>query len=378
MKIVRLLQNILKDELINTNKGLVIYGPRQVGKTTLVNDLLSEFNFHTLVLNGDQRGPWWDLLTSRDITKITLLVADYSAIFIDEAQRIPEIGLSAKIILDNFPKLKVILTGSSSLDLASKISEPLTGRVYSYKLYPISQGELSAFQTPIELESLIEERLIYGSYPEIFSLSGKEKKAKYLQNLTNSYLYRDLLELGDIRNSSKIRDLLKLLAFQIGNQVSLNELSISLELNRMTIDRYVDLLEKSFIIFRLGGFSRNLRKEVRKMDKIYFYDTGVRNALIENLNMLKNRDDAGKLWENFLIAERIKKQSYARNLFSHYYWRLSSGAEIDLIEESEGKLKGFELKYGKKKTKIPSSWGNTYKNASGKIINQENWQKFAI
>ncbi len=378
MKIKRKLLSILKNELIKTNKGLVVYGSRQVGKTTLINDLLKEFKFKTLTLNGDQRGVWWDLLTSRELSKLTLLVSGYDAVFIDEAQRIPEIGLSVKILLDNFPKLKVIITGSSSLDLASKISEPLTGRVYSYKLFPISQGELQEINTFYELETQIEERLVYGSYPEIFSLKGIQEKTKYLQNLTDTYLYKDLLEFGDIRNSSKIRDLLKLLAFQIGNQVSINELSSALELSRMTVDRYIDLLEKSFIIFRLHGFSRNLRKEMTKMDKIYFYDIGVRNAIIGNFNLLLNRDDTGKLWENFLITERMKKQGYAQKIYSHYFWRLTSGAELDLIEETAGKIHGFELKYGIKIAKTPASWLATYPDTTVSTINQNNWQKFVV
>lgn len=378
MKIKRSLLSTLKNELIKTNKGLVVYGPRQAGKTTLVNDLLNEFKWNTLILNGDQRGTWWELLTSRELSKLTLLVSGYDAVFIDEAQRIPEIGLSLKILLDNFPKLKVIVTGSSSLDLASKISEPLTGRIYSYKLFPISQTELKADRTPYEMEAQIEERLIYGSYPEIFSLEGALARSKYLQNLIDTYLYKDLLEFGDIRNSSKIRDLLKLLAFQIGNQVSLSELGNSLELNRITVDRYIDLLEKSFIVFRLSGFSRNLRKEVTKMDKVYFYDTGVRNAIIGNLNLLDSRDDAGKLWENFLIVERMKKMHYEQKMFSLYFWRLSSGAEMDLVEEVEGKLHGFEFKYGKKVVKIPNSWTVGYPDATRTLINQNNWRGFVI
>ncbi len=378
MKIKRSLLPILKDELTKTSKGLVIYGPRQVGKTTLVNDLLSTFNWKILILNGDQRGLWWELLTSRELSKLTLLVTGYDAVFIDEAQRIPEIGLSLKILLDNFPKLKVIVTGSSSLDLASKICEPLTGRIYSYKLFPISQGELREMKTPYEIEAQKEERLIFGSYPEIFSLNSIVEKTKYLQNLINTYLYRDLLEFGDVRNSSKIHDLLKLLAFQVGNQVSLSELSGALELSRTTIDRYIDLLEKSFIIFRLSGFSRNLRKEVSKMDKIYFFDTGVRNAIIGNLNLPSNRDDLGKLWENFLIVERMKKLSYQQKIFSLYFWRLSSGAEMDLIEEGEGKLCGYEFKLGNKVVRLPSSWTTGYPGSNATLINQNNWQEFAV
>lgn len=378
MKIKRILLTILKKELAETNKGLVIYGPRQVGKTTLVNDLLRGFQYKTLTLNGDQRGAWWDLLTSRELSKLSLLVSGYNVVFIDEAQRIPEIGLSLKILLDNFPKLKIIVTGSSSLDLASKISEPLTGRIYSYKLFPISQGELRLANTPYELETQVEERLIYGSYPETFSLDGALAKEKYLQNLVDTYLYKDLLEFSDIRNSSKIRDLLKLLAFQIGNQVSLSELGNSLGLNRATVDRYIDLLEKSFIIFRLSGFSRNLRKEVTKMDKIYYYDTGVRNAIIGNLNILNSRDDVGKLWENFLIVERMKKLQYKQKIFSLYFWRLSSGAEMDLIEEVEGKLHGFEFKYGKKTVKLSNSWTVGYPDTIATLINKNNWQEFVV
>ena len=378
MKIKRNLLSVVKNDLEKTKKGLVIYGPRQVGKTTLVNDLLKEFKWNTLILNGDQRGQWWELLTSRELSKLTLLVTGYDAIFVDEAQRIPEIGLSLKILLDNFPKLKIIVTGSSSLDLASKISEPLTGRIYSYKLFPISQKELRVVNTPYEMEAQIEERLIYGSYPELFSLKSIKEKTKYLENLTNNYLYKDLLEFGDIRNSSKIYDLLKLLAFQIGNQVSISELSNTLEINRTTVDRYIDLLEKSFIIFRLPGFSRNLRKEVTKMDKIFFYDMGVRNSIIGNLNLFNSRDDVGKLWENFLIVERMKKLNYEQRMFSHYFWRLSSGAEIDMIEEIEGNLHGFEFKYGKKSAKTPYSWKAGYPKATSAIINKGNWQEFVV
>jgi len=378
MKITRSLFFTLKNELVRNNKGLVIYGPRQVGKTTLINDLLKEFQWNVLTLNGDQRGSWWELFTSRDMAKLKLLVSDYDAVFVDEAQRIPEIGLSLKILLDNLKKLKIVVTGSSSLDLASKISEPLTGRVYSYKLFPVSCKELREIYTPYEIERQKEERLIFGSYPEIFSLEGLKEKTKYLQNLVDMYLYRDLLEFGDIRNSSKIYDLLKLLAFQVGRQVSLNELGNSLGLNRVTVERYIDLLEKSFVVFRLSGFSRNLRKELTKMDKIYFYDVGVRNTIIGNLNPISSRDDVGVLWENFLVVERMKKLQYEQKLFSLYFWRLSSGAEIDLIEEREGRLHGFEFKYGSKTAKTPDSWLKAYAKADMKVINQDNWQDFVM
>lgn len=376
MKIKRDLLSLVERELTEGSKGVVIYGPRQVGKTTLVNEVIADLGWKTLVLNGDSRGDWWEALTSRELAKIRLLISGYEAVFIDEAQRIPEIGLSVKIILDNFKQTKVIVTGSSSLDLASKISEPLTGRIYSYKLFPISQGELGRMYTTHELGVNLEERLIYGSYPEIFSLEGADEKTEYLRNLTDTYLYKDLLEFGDIRNSAKIRDLLKLLAFQIGNQVSVTELASALELSRVTVDRYIDLLEKSFIIYRLPGFNRNLRKEVTKMNKIYFYDTGVRNAIIGNLNFLNNRDDGGRLWENFLVGERMKRQAYAGILHAHYFWRLTSGAELDLVEEREGRLFGYEFKYAHKAAKMPQSWREAYPGARAVTINKDNWQEF--
>lgn len=376
MKIKRLLEDQILRHFDESGKGVIIYGPRQAGKTTLVNDILSQKGWNTLILNGDRRGQWWETLTSRDLSKIRILVGGYQAIFIDEAQRIPEIGLILKIILDEFKNLKVIATGSSSLDLASKISEPLTGRVVTYTLYPISIAELANTRTTHELNEDLESRLIFGSYPEIFSLNGAVVQGEYLRNLTNAYLYKDLLEFGGIKNSNKIHDLLKLLAFQIGSQVSLSELSNGLGMSRDTVGRYIDLLEKSFIIFRRSGFNRNLRKEVSKMDKIYFFDLGVRNTLIGNLNMLDNRNDGGSLWENFLVLERMKRQEYNQSLYSHYYWRLTSGAELDLVEELNGKLTGFEFKFSQKSARAPKSWLNHYAGSKFEVINRDNWQDF--
>lgn len=376
MKIKRLLETTILNHLNESNKGVVIYGPRQAGKTTLVNDILTQKNWKTLILNGDRRGDWWEILISRDLSRMKILLSGYDALFIDEAQRIPEIGLILKIILDEFKNLKVIATGSSSLDLASKISEPLTGRVVTYTLYPISIAELAQIYTSNELNENLENRLIFGSYPEIFSLNGSVAQNEYLRNLTDAYLYKDLLEFSGIKNSSKIRDLLKLLAFQVGSQVSLTELGGSLGIGKDTVGRYIDLLEKSFVIFRRSGFNRNLRKEVSKMDKIYFYDLGVRNTLIGNLNLLDNRDDVGKLWENFLMVERMKRQEYKQTLYSHYYWRLTSGAELDLVEEENGKLTGFEFKFSKKSVRAPKSWLENYVGSKFEVINRTNWQEF--
>ena len=377
MIIARSITPIIIDKLKSSNKGIVIYGARQVGKTTLVNEIIQKLNLKTLVINGDQTN-FIDVLSSRDLNKIKSLLEGYDLLFVDEAQRIPEIGIALKIIIDNIQTIKLLVTGSSSLDLASKISEPLTGRVWTYHLYPISLFELSVNHTRTELNSHLEERLIYGSYPELFSIRGGFQKKEYLQILSDAYLYKDLIEFGEIKNSSKIRDLLKLLAFQVGSQVSVSELGSSLGMSKDTVARYIDLLEKSNIIFRLKGLSRNLRKEVVKMDKIYFFDLGVRNILIDNLKQLKDRNDIGQLWENFLITERMKMLAYKQNQASIYFWRTYTGAELDYIEEKNSELFGFEFKYGNKIGKVPNSWIGTYQNAKYKCINKENYLDFIL
>ncbi|OGE26844.1 AAA family ATPase [Candidatus Daviesbacteria bacterium RIFCSPHIGHO2_02_FULL_39_12] len=377
MYISRILTTPIIEKLTLSKKGVIVYGARQVGKTTLANEIIKKFNLKTLVINGDQ-SRFIDIITSRDLTKIQSLISGYEMLFVDEAQRIPEIGISLKIILDNLPTLKVLVTGSSSLDLASKISEPLTGRVWSYHLYPVSFSELSAFQNRAELDINLEERLIYGSYPEIFSYESLFQKREYLQTISDAYLYRDLIEFGDIKNSSKIRDLLKLLAFQIGSEVSLTELGTSLNMSKDTVSRYIDLLEKSFIIFRLSGFSRNLRKEVTKMDKVYFYDLGIRNILIDDLKPLKDRNDSGFLWENFLLLERIKFNAGQQNLVSGYFWRTHTGAELDYVEEKNGTLFGFEFKSGSKIVKGPVGWLKAYPESKFQCINKNNYLDFIL
>lgn len=375
--ITRSLEPIITQKLTSSNKGVILYGARQVGKTTLSNQLIRTLGLKTLSLNGDQ-SRFLDILSSLDLAKIKSLVQGYDMLFIDEAQRIPEIGLALKIILDSMPNLKLLVTGSSSLDLASKVSEPLTGRVWTYHLYPISFYELSQSQNKAELNYSLEERLIYGSYPELFSLEGGTFKRECLQNLSDAYLYKDLLEFGDIKNSSKIRDLLKLLAFQVGSEVSLTELCSTLGMSKDLVARYIDLLEKSYIIFRLKGFNRNLRKEVTKMDKIYFHDLGVRNILIDNLKPLKGRDDLGSLWENFLIVERMKLLAYTQDLASTYFWRTYTGAELDYVEDKGGKLYGFEFKAGNKVKFAPKSWSETYPSSEFLCVNRENYLDFIL
>ena len=377
MYIPRAISTLIIEKLTSSHKGIIIYGARQVGKTTLVNDIIKKLHLHTLVINGDQ-SRFIDIITSRNLSKIKSLVSGYELLFIDEAQRIPEIGINVKIILDNLTKLKVLVTGSSSLDLASKISEPLTGRVWSYHLYPISFLELSQFKNRAELDDNLEERLIYGSYPEIFSYGNDVKKREYLQMISDAYLYRDLIEFGDIKNSSKIRGLLKLLAFQIGSEVSLTELGNTLDMSKDTVSRYIDLLEKSFIVFRLEGFSRNLKKEVTRMDKIFFYDLGIRNILIDNLKPLKDRNDSGFLWENFLLLERMKRNSSKQDFVSDYFWRTHTGAELDYVEEKNGTLYGFEFKFGGKIAKVPAGWTKAYPESKFQCINRNNYLDFIL
>lgn len=366
----------IKERLLERGRGVVIYGPRQAGKTTLVNMLIKDIGGKALFLSGDLGGEWMTILQSREVANIRLLVAQQKILVVDEAQRIPNIGLILKIIIDNFPDLKVIVTGSSSFDLANKISEPLTGRVYSYRLLPLSTHELSFGHSPYEMEEQLEQRLVYGSYPEIFSYQGGDKKSEYLRELKEKYLYKDILELGDVRNGAKIADLLKLLAFQVGSQVSIAEIAARIGLSRGATERYIDLLEKSFVVFRLRGFSRNLRNEVGKMDKIYFYDLGVRNAIINNFGLLVDRNDVGALWENFLITERLKKIEAQRVDFGYYFWRISTGAEIDYVEEVGGELIGYEFKWGRKRGKMPGSWIKGYPKAKYATVNRNNWLQF--
>jgi hypothetical protein len=377
MLIPRVLTSTVVDKLVNTQKGVIIYGARQVGKTTLATTVIENTGLRALTINGDQNR-FIDIISSRDLARIQSLVSGYELLFIDEAQRIPEIGINLKIILDNLPELKVLVTGSSSLDLASKISEPLTGRVWNYQLFPVSFLEMRALLNRVELDETLFQRLVYGAYPEIFSITGDRDKKEYLRNMSDAYLYRELIEFGEVKNSSKIRDLLKMLAFQIGSEVSLTELGSQLGMGKDTVDRYIDLLEKSFIIFRLKGFSRNLRKEITKMDKIYFHDLGIRNVLIDNLKAIPDRDDLGKLWENFLLVERMKYMQYTRRLYSPYFWRTYTGAELDYIEEQAGSLAGFEFKYSPRGSRIPATFSAAYPNSSFAEISRANYLDFIL
>jgi len=367
----RKLSKLVVSKIKNTNKAIIIYGARQVGKTTFTKQILKELKLKTLQINADI-DEYIDVLSSKNLTKLKSLVAGYEMVFIDEAQRVPDIGINIKIIIDEIPNLKIIITGSSSLDIDDKISEPLTGRKQIFNLFPLSIQEIAGDKNSFEINQKLEEFMIYGLYPEVYTTENYMDKVDILNEITHSYLYKDILELSKIKYPRKIKDLLLLLAFQIGNEVSIFELSKKLKLNSETIENYIDLLEKSYVIFRLSGFSRNLRKEISKRDKIYFYDIGIRNAIIGNFNNLNKRNDIGALWENFVISERKKYLHYNRIYAKTFFWRTYTGAELDYIEESNGKLSGYEIKYSKIKKKPPKTWKEEYKDSEFISINKDN------
>jgi hypothetical protein len=366
-----LLQSRVAEQLQAGGKIVLIYGARQVGKTTLVRQVLSDLPYQTLAVNADEMR-YADVLSSRDLRQLRGLVEGFELLFVDEAQRIPEIGVNLKLLIDHLPHLRIVVTGSSSLDLASKVQEPLTGRAWVHRLYPVALAELAQQHNRFELDAMLEERLIYGSYPEIFSLAGDLQRREYLQNLSASYLHKDVLEIGGIRYSNKLRNLVRLLAFQVGQEVSLSELGSQLQMSKETVASYIDLLEQSFVVFRLGGFSRNLRKEVSKQDKVYFWDLGVRNVAIDNLKPLTQRNDVGALWENFVLAERLKWLHYRQTLASLYFWRTYTGAEIDIVEERGGALYAYACKWSRTSGRAPASFLDAYPGASFELVNRDN------
>jgi uncharacterized protein len=370
------------EEYLQPNKVLVVFGPRRVGKTTLLQDFLSQIKgkIKYKLDTGDDIGIQ-EVLGSRSITRLKEYVGENELIAIDEAQKIKNVGEGLKILVDQVPGIKIITTGSSSFELAGQIGEPLTGRKTTLTLFPISQIELKDFYngSQYELKRRLEEYLVYGGYPEVAANDSLDVKRKFLDEITSSYLLKDILELESVKGSKILLDLLKLLAFQVGNEVSLSELGKQLALDYKTVARYLDLFEKSFVIYNLRGFSRNLRKEITKKSKYYFFDNGIRNAIISNFNPLKSRDDMGKLWENFLISERLKKQSYKNIYCGNYFWRTWDQKEVDFVEEREGKLFGYEFKWNDNKTvKEPKEWRGTYSNAEFKVITPENYLDFII
>ncbi|MFN4253870.1 MAG: ATP-binding protein [Saprospiraceae bacterium] len=374
--IQRTIAKTILQDLSDGRKVVILYGPRQAGKTTLARQVLQQLPYKSLEINADQQ-KFIEVLSSRDLAQMQRLVGDSELLFIDEAQHVPNIGINLKILHDGMPNLRIIATGSSSFELANQVKEPLTGRTRTHTLYPISVQELRPSHTDFALDDRLEDFLLFGMYPEILQLDTPEQKTRHLRELASAYLYKDILQLSSIKNSDKIFRLLRLLAFQVGSQVSTHELGKSLDMSHETISKYIDLLEKGFIVFRLSGYSRNLRKEVSKMNKVYFYDTGIRNVLVENFNPLQWRQDAGQLWENFLLVERLKKLAYQPAFHANqYFWRTYTGAELDYVEETGGRLHGFEFKWGKKQAKPPATWLETYQEADFQYINRENYLDF--
>lgn len=361
-------------EKLQPNKVIILLGARRVGKTILINEICSTFQGKYLLLNGEDYDAQ-KLLENKSIANYRRLLTSIDLLVIDEAQAIPEIGAKLKLIVDEVSNIKVLVSGSSSFDLLNRAGEPLVGRSYQFELYPFSQKELMTTEKNIlQTRQNLETRLIYGSYPEITNLATDKQRQEYLTEIVNAYLLKDILSLDGVRNTSKIRDLLKLIAFQVGSEVSYDELGKQLGMSKNTVEKYLDLLSKVFVVYRLGGFSRNLRKEVSKNGKWYYVDIGIRNAVIGNFNPLSLRQDVGLLWENYVISERVKlNNNNALNPVQYFFWRTYDGQEIDLIEESNQKLHAFEIKWNKKTVKIPAAFANAYPDVPFSIINQENY-----
>ncbi|PKO06318.1 MAG: hypothetical protein CVU41_07575 [Chloroflexi bacterium HGW-Chloroflexi-3] len=376
MMITRIFEPV--EKYLRPNRVLLIYGPRRVGKTTLLQKTLSETTLKYKLDSGDNILTQ-QILSSQDFSKILDYVEGYELIAIDEAQNIPNIGMGLKIIVDQVPGIKVIATGSSSFELAGQVGEPLTGRKQTLVLYPLSHMELAQTYNRYELVQNLPNYLIFGGYPEVLQTSSHIERIDIINEIANSYLLKDLLVFERVKSSRILLDLLKLLAFQLGCEVSLNELATQLSIDVKTVQRYLDLLEKAFVIYRLNGFSRNLRKEVTSKSKYYFLDTGIRNALIAQFNNLDQRNDVGQLWENFLMIERLKLRSYSRMPANPYFWRTYDQQEIDLVEERDGMLYGYEFKWShNKETFAPKHWKETYSNAEFITINQKNYMNFII
>lgn len=369
----RLLEKELVNKITEKRKIVVLYGPRQTGKTWLSKRIIEETGWRWLELNGDNPEDQ-DLLIRPTMNRLTDITGGYDAIFLDEAQRIPEIGITVKRLYDTNPERPILITGSSSI--GKSISEALTGRTRTYTLYPISVGEIALSEGPLSAERHLETFLVLGSYPELFNLENRMEKISQLKELTASYLYKDMLELSSIKNHRKIRDLLRLLAYQVGSEVSYTELATKLGLSTDTVISYIDLLEKGFVVFRLGPWSRNLRKEITKKQKVYFFDNGIRNALINDFKHLEFRNDQGALWENFLISERIKRNAYKNSHVESWFWRLQTGAEIDYLEHADELISAFEFKWGTKRIKAPKSFSEAYPAHEFTTVTKDNWFDF--
>lgn len=357
---------------LSPGKVVVIYGARRTGKTTLLREFLRDVDEPYLLVSGEDitvQG----YLASRSIEKLTAFVGSNRLLVVDEAQKVPDIGTNLKLIVDHIQDMRVIATGSSSFDLARSVGEPLTGRKTTLKLFPLAQMEIGQIEQRHQTDANLESRLIYGTYPEVVLAGDNRAKEQYLREIVVSYLYKDVLELDGIRHSSKISRLLQMIALQVGREVSYTELGTGLGMSKNTVERYLDLLEKAFVIQKLSGFSRNLRSEITKNSRYHFIDNGIRNALVNNFNPLDIRNDVGELWENYLVMERIKRQEYLSEYANHYFWRTYSQQEIDFVEERGGRLSGYEIKWGAVGSRAPKGWLENYPDASWQPVNRQNY-----
>lgn len=372
------IQRLIKtriDKRLTPNKVMLLFGARRVGKTILMRQIIDSFTGKSLVLNGEDINTL-TLLEQQSVANYRQLLNGIDLLAIDEAQNIPDIGKKLKLIVDEIQNIYVLASGSSSFDLLNKAGEPLVGRSSSFMLFPFSQAELSSIENLLETRENLESRIIYGSYPEVALMTDNEERKEYLREIVNAYLLKDILSVDGLKNSGKMKDLLRLIAFQTGNEVSYDELGRQLGMSKNTVEKYLDLLSKVFVIYRLGAYSTNLRNEVSKAGKWYFYDNGIRNAMIGNFSPLALRQDIGQLWESYLISERIKQNYYLGLNKEFYFWRTYRGKEIDLVEIHNNEIHTFEFKWGNKKPKVPLAFANNYPDATFSVINQNNYLEF--
>lgn len=372
--ITRLLENQLKNDLFK-GKAIILYGARQVGKTTLVQKISSDFGNEGRYLNCEILSVEQSLRDAEP-EKLKAFLGNYKLLVLDEAQSIPNIGKILKVITDNIKDIQILATGSSSFELASKTAEPMTGRVIHHTLYPLSTLEIKERKDWLFVDAQLDKLLRFGSYPEVYT-SNEEDAIKRLNELSSSYLFKDLFRFEGIKKSSLLKNLIVSLALQLGSEVTYNELAVKLGVNSLTIQKYIDLLEQCFVIFKLNSFSRNIRKEITKSFKIYFYDNGIRNSLVNNFNPLSLRNDIGALWENFCISERVKSNAYNSKIVNSYFWRTYDRKEIDYVEESGGKISGYEMKYSEKqKIKVPKIFSEAYNAEIHKVDKSNYWNFF--
>ncbi|OIO48056.1 MAG: AAA family ATPase [Candidatus Portnoybacteria bacterium CG06_land_8_20_14_3_00_39_12] len=370
-KIAENIEKILDKE----PKIILLYGPRQAGKTTLLNLILSKVNEQEVAfLNGDDLRTQ-EALSVANLDSLKKIIGSKKFLIIDEAQRISNIGLTLKLLFDSLG-IKIIASGSSSFEIAGKVNEPLTGRATIFYLYPIALGEIMPNLPDLSLQNRLEDFLLFGMYPKVLTTEGSQDKQKYLDDLVNSYLYKDILSFASVRKPKKVIDLLSLLALQIGSEVSIAELASHLALSKQAVEKYLDILEKMFVIFNLRGFSRNLRKEIYKTSKYYFWDLGLRNVLIRNFNPLNLRNDKGAMLENFFLMEKIKQSNNTDKFANFYFWRTYDQKEIDFIEEKDDNLYAYEIKWGEKEVKPPKDWVANYPKSQFSVITSENLTSF--